>query len=182
MVRSTLLVLYSRKTLNLDLRLQKQLTIHSVVLSVLLASSSIGLLYPQVPALANGAAAASELFKIFDKSSLLDPLGNEGKVPEKCHGHLEAENVSFSYPSRPDTNVLNNISLNIPAGKTTAIVGASGSGKSTIIGLLERWYLPTSGRFLLDGMDVSMLNVKWLRSQMALVQQVRQLLSFLECI
>ncbi|EWY89125.1 hypothetical protein FOYG_10060 [Fusarium oxysporum NRRL 32931] len=146
-------------------------TVFTVVLSVLLASSSIGLLYPQVPALANGAAAASELFKIFDKSSLLDPLGNEGKVPEKCHGHLEAENVSFSYPSRPDTNVLNNISLNIPAGKTTAIVGASGSGKSTIIGLLERWYLPTSGRFLLDGMDVSMLNVKWLRSQMALVQQ-----------
>ncbi|KAF4441611.1 multidrug resistance [Fusarium acutatum] len=142
-----------------------------VVLSVLLASSSIGLLYPQVPALANGAAAASELFKIFDKPSSLDPLGNEGKVPESCHGHLEAEDVSFSYPSRPDTNVLNNISLNIPAGKTTAIVGASGSGKSTIIGLLERWYLPTSGRLLLDGMDVSMLNVKWLRSQMALVQQ-----------
>jgi ATP-binding cassette subfamily B (MDR/TAP) protein 1 len=142
----------------------------------LLASSSIGLLYPQVPALANGAAAASELFKIFDKPSSLDPLSGEGKVPENCHGHLEVENVSFSYPSRRDTKVLNNISLNIPAGKTTAIVGASGSGKSTIIGLLERWYLPASGRFLLDGMDVSMLNVKWLRSQMALVQQVRQLL------
>ncbi|KAG4278916.1 hypothetical protein FPRO04_06237 [Fusarium proliferatum] len=146
-------------------------TVFTVVLSVLLASSSIGLLYPQVPALANGAAAASELFKIFDKPSSLDPLGDEGKVPENCHGHLEAQNVSFSYPSRPDTSVLNNISLNIPAGKTTAIVGASGSGKSTIIGLLERWYLPTSGSFLLDGMDVSMLNVKWLRSQMALVQQ-----------
>ncbi|KAF9775832.1 hypothetical protein IL306_006037 [Fusarium sp. DS 682] len=146
-------------------------TVFTVVLSVLLASSSIGLLYPQVPALANGAAAASELFKIFDKPSLLDPLSDEGKVPETCQGHLEAENVSFSYPSRPDTQVLKDINLNIPAGKTTAIVGASGSGKSTVIGLLERWYLPSSGRFLLDGMDVSMLNVKWLRSQMALVQQ-----------
>ncbi|KAF4438417.1 hypothetical protein F53441_12805 [Fusarium austroafricanum] len=146
-------------------------TVFTVVLSVLLASSSIGLLYPQVPALANGAAAASELFKIFDKPSSLDPLSDEGKVPETCVGHLEVENVSFSYPSRPDTQVLKNISLNIPAGKTTAFVGASGSGKSTIIGLLERWYLPSSGRFLLDGVDVSMLNVKWLRSQMALVQQ-----------
>ncbi|KAG8671709.1 hypothetical protein FPOAC1_004963 [Fusarium poae] len=146
-------------------------TIHSVVLSVLLASSSIGLLYPQIPALANGAAAASELFKIFDKPSLLDPLSNEGHVPESCNGHLQAENVSFSYPSRPDTQVLKGINLNIPAGKTTAFVGASGSGKSTIIGLLERWYVPSSGRLLLDGVDVSTLNVKWFRSQMALVQQ-----------
>ncbi|KAF5988022.1 major facilitator family transporter protein [Fusarium bulbicola] len=112
-------------------------TVFTVVLSVLLASSSIGLLYPQIPALANGAAAASDLFKIFDKPSSLDPLSNEGKVPENCHGHLEAEDVSFSYPSRPDINVLNNISLNIPAGKTTAIVGASGSGKSTIIVLFR---------------------------------------------
>jgi ATP-binding cassette subfamily B (MDR/TAP) protein 1 len=143
----------------------------SVVLSVLLASSSIGLLYPQVPALSNGAAAASEMFKIFDKPSLMDPLSSEGKIPESCHGHLEVENVSFSYPSRPDAKVLNNMTLNIPAGKTTAFVGASGSGKSTIIGLLERWYVPASGRFLLDGVDVSMINVKWLRSQMALVQQ-----------
>ncbi|KIL89524.1 hypothetical protein FAVG1_07104 [Fusarium avenaceum] len=146
-------------------------TVLTVVLSVLLASSSIGLLYPQVPALTNGAAAASEMFKIFDKPSLMDPLSSEGKIPESCHGHLEVENVSFSYPSRPDAKVLNNMTLNIPAGKTTAFVGASGSGKSTIIGLLERWYVPASGRFLLDGVDVSMINVKWLRSQMSLVQQ-----------
>ncbi|KAJ4259744.1 hypothetical protein NW762_007675 [Fusarium torreyae] len=146
-------------------------TVFTVVLSVLLASSSIGLLYPQVPALANGAAAASELFKIFDKPSSLDPLSNEGKVPSTCQGQLQVDDISFSYPSRPDTQVLKNLTLNIPAGKTTAFVGASGSGKSTIIGLLERWYIPSSGRLLLDGMDVSMLNVKWLRSQMALVQQ-----------
>lgn len=69
--------------------------------------------------------------------------------------------------------MLKDISLDIPAGKTTAFVGASGSGKSTIIGLLERWYLPSSGRLLLDGVDISTLNVKWFRSQMALVQQVR---------
>ncbi|KAL4721991.1 hypothetical protein ACLX1H_011185 [Fusarium chlamydosporum] len=146
-------------------------TVFTVVLAVLLASSSIGLLYPQIPALANGAAAAHELFKIFDKPSLLDPLSNEGYIPEKCHGHLQVENIEFSYPSRPDAQVLNGLSLDIPAGKTTAFVGASGSGKSTIIGLLERWYLPDSGRLLFDGVDVSTLNVKWYRSQMALVQQ-----------
>jgi ATP-binding cassette subfamily B (MDR/TAP) protein 1 len=68
--------------------------------------------------------------------------------------------------------VLKDISLDIPAGKTTAFVGASGSGKSTIIGLLQRWYMPDSGRLLLDGIDVSTLNVRWFRSQMSLVQQV----------
>lgn len=68
--------------------------------------------------------------------------------------------------------MLKEISLDIPAGKTTAFVGASGSGKSTIIGLLQRWYMPTSGRLLLDGVDVSGLSVKWFRSQMSLVQQV----------
>ncbi|CAF3431738.1 unnamed protein product [Fusarium graminearum] len=146
-------------------------TVFTVVLSVLLASSSIGLLYPQIPALVNGAAAASELFQIFDKPSLLDPLSNEGQVPEACNGNIQVENISFSYPSRPNTQVLKDISLDIPAGKTTAFVGASGSGKSTIIGLLERWYLPSSGRLLLDGVDISTLNVKWFRSQMALVQQ-----------
>ncbi|KAH7185401.1 P-loop containing nucleoside triphosphate hydrolase protein [Fusarium flagelliforme] len=146
-------------------------TVFTVVLSALLASSSIGLLYPQIPALTNGAAAASEMFKIFDKPSLLDPLSDEGTVPETCHGHLQAENLSFSYPSRPDAQVLKDISLDIPAGKTTAFVGASGSGKSTIIGLLQRWYMPDSGRLLLDGMDVSTLNVRWFRSQMSLVQQ-----------
>jgi ATP-binding cassette subfamily B (MDR/TAP) protein 1 len=50
------------------------------------------------------------------------------------------ENVNFAYPIRPDVKVLDNLSLRFPAGKLTAIVGASGSGKSTIVGLLERWY------------------------------------------
>ncbi|KAJ3533044.1 hypothetical protein NM208_g8157 [Fusarium decemcellulare] len=146
-------------------------TVLTVVLSVLMATISVALIYPQIPSIANAAAAASELFKIFDKPSLLDPLSEEGKKPETCHGHIELENVSFSYPSRPTAKVLQNLSLTLPAGKTTAIVGASGSGKSTMIGLLERWYNPTSGRLLIDGTDITQLNVKWLRTEIALVQQ-----------
>lgn len=145
---------------------------HSVVLAVVLASSSISLLYPQIPFIAGGAAAASELFKTLDKPSLLDPLSMEGEAPADCQGQIELDNICFSYPSRPNTQVLKSLSLSIPAGKTTAFVGASGCGKSTVIGLLERWYNPSTGRILLDGTDISTLNVKWLRSQMALVQQV----------
>ncbi|KAF4979221.1 hypothetical protein FZEAL_4530 [Fusarium zealandicum] len=145
--------------------------IFTVILCVLLASSSVSIMYPQIAAMANAAAAASELFKTFDKPSLLDPLSSTGEVPATCQGNIQVDNICFSYPSRPTAQVLRNISLTMPAGKTTAIVGASGSGKSTIIGLLERWYQPSSGHILLDGKDISTLNVKWLRTQLALVQQ-----------
>ncbi|KAM5346966.1 hypothetical protein ACJ41O_009971 [Fusarium nematophilum] len=143
----------------------------SVVLSVVLASSSVGLLFPQIPAIVNAAAAASELFAVFDKPSCLDPLSGAGETPALCNGRIQLENVCFSYPSRPTTQVLRNLGITIPAGKTTAIVGASGSGKSTVVGLLEPWYVPSEGRILLDGREVALLNVKWLRTQMALIQQ-----------
>lgn len=71
--------------------------------------------------------------------------------------------------------VINDLCLNIPAGKTTAIVGASGSGKSTIVGLIERFYEPIGGKILIDGHDTSQLNLTWMRQQIALVnQEVRQ--------
>jgi ATP-binding cassette subfamily B (MDR/TAP) protein 1 len=66
---------------------------------------------------------------------------------------------------------MENVNLAISAGKTTALVGASGSGKSTIIGLVERFYEPVSGRVLLDGHDVRTLNIRWLRQHMSLVSQ-----------
>lgn len=66
---------------------------------------------------------------------------------------------------------MDNFSLIFPAGKTTAIVGASGSGKSTIIGLIERFYEPVSGKILIDGHNIDTLNLRWIRQQMALVSQ-----------
>ncbi|KAJ0319914.1 hypothetical protein Brms1b_003506 [Colletotrichum noveboracense] len=77
----------------------------------------------------------------------------------------------FTYPTRPDTRVLEDYSLSIPAGKVTALVGSSGSGKSTIIGLLERWYDPASGSISLDGINIRDLSLGWLRTTMRLVQQ-----------
>lgn len=74
--------------------------------------------------------------------------------------HQDVSHVSFSYPTRPGVAVLNDFSLHIPAGKVTALVGASGSGKSTIIGLLERWYNPVSGTVKLDGQPIDRLNLQ----------------------
>lgn len=139
---------------------------------------SISLLAPQITALTNAAAAAAEILEIMDKPSLLDPLSDEGAKPDQCIGQIEVCNVGFAYPSRPTAQVLHNFTVSIPAGKKTALVGASGSGKSTIIGLLERWYQPSSGSIQLDGMEVSDYNTKWLRTRIRLVQQVCPMISF----
>ncbi|KAL4911945.1 P-loop containing nucleoside triphosphate hydrolase protein [Aspergillus aurantiobrunneus] len=145
--------------------------VFTVVLCTVIASTSINLFFPQIPAVTGAIAAAAEFFRIMDKPSLLDPLADAGLKPGECIGTIGVENVSFAYPSRPTTKVLQDISLSIPAGKTTALVGASGSGKSTMVGLLERWYEPTAGCITVDGTDITKLNTKWLRSQISVVQQ-----------
>lgn len=144
-------------------------TVFTVILSVTLGATSTLLFMPQIEAITNAASAASELFEIIDKPSLLDPLGTEGLKGE-CIGQIEIRNLDFSYPTRT-AKILENFNISIPAGKRTALVGPSGSGKSTLVGLLERWYHPTSGQILLDGHDISEYNVQWLRTNCRLVQQ-----------
>ena len=91
-------------------------------------------------------------------------------------GGFEFQNVTFSYPSRPEVTVLDQISLSIPANKHTALVGLSGSGKSTIAGLVTRLYDPLDGQVLFDGHDLREVNVRDLRSFLSLVQQEPSLL------
>jgi len=137
----------------------------------MLAATSISGLAFQIQALTSASAAASGLFRILDKPSELDPLDESGMQNTSCDGHIELDNLTFAYPSRPGASVLKNLTLSIPAGKTTAIVGASGCGKSTIVALLERWYNPDKGSITLDGVNIAEYNIKWLRSQIRLVQQ-----------
>jgi ATP-binding cassette subfamily B (MDR/TAP) protein 1 len=91
--------------------------------------------------------------------------------PEKVEGELKLENVVFAYPSRPTVQVVKGLDITFRAGKTAALVGASGSGKSTIISLVERFYDPLSGAVKLDGHNLKDLNLKWLRTQVGLVSQ-----------
>jgi len=74
-------------------------------------------------------------------------------------GDIELEGVSFYYPTRPDSKVLTNLSCKFPQGKTTAIVGTSGAGKSSIAQMIERFYMPSEGRVLVDGKDLADLNL-----------------------
>ncbi|KIX98883.1 uncharacterized protein Z520_05344 [Fonsecaea multimorphosa CBS 102226] len=145
--------------------------VFTVVLSVTIAATAVSSIAPQMQAITNASSAASELFSVVDKPSLLDPLNPAGVQPSSCGGHIEITGLEFAYPSRPAAQVLRGLTISIPAGKTTALVGASGCGKSTLVGLLERWYLPTAGHITLDGIELDEYNVKWLRSQIRLVQQ-----------
>lgn len=135
---------------------------------------------PQIIQLTKAASAAGEMFEIIDREPDINALSEEGKTPHVCTGNVEFCNVSFSYPSRPDVPVLQALNLSIPANKTTALVGSSGSGKSTVTGLLERWYDPISGKITLDGLDIRELNLQWLRTNIRIVQQVRRPESYLK--
>ncbi|KAK5206376.1 hypothetical protein LTR41_007814 [Exophiala xenobiotica] len=111
------------------------------------------------------------------QSSIDATTDDDGIHLENVNGAFELKRVSFRYPSRPDTVILQELNLDIPAGKHTAIVGMSGSGKSTIAGLLTRLYDPTDGQILLDGQDLRTLNARQLRSHIGLVQQEPSLLN-----
>ena len=86
-------------------------------------------------------------------------------------GFLQLQSTKFSYPSRPAITVLDDLDISIKPGQTIAFVGPSGSGKSTIVSLVERFYDPTNGCVLLDGVDIRHLNIAWLRRQISLVSQ-----------
>jgi ATP-binding cassette subfamily B (MDR/TAP) protein 1 len=93
----------------------------------------------------------------------------EGLKPsEENHGKIELKDVVFAYPSRPDLIVYDCLNLTIESGTHVALVGASGSGKSTVVSLLLRHYDPCGGQILLDGRDYRDLNVRWLRSKIGL--------------
>ncbi|WKT52789.1 AAA ATPase domain [Fusarium oxysporum f. sp. vasinfectum] len=145
--------------------------VFTVLMSIIVAVSSITAISPSMIDFTRAAASANELFKLIDRKSSIDPFDASGETPPTVLGHITVDDIIFSYPSRPDTKVLDGFSLDFPAGKSTALVGASGSGKSTIVALLERWYNPSSGSIKLDGRPIESLNLQWLRQQIRIVQQ-----------
>ncbi|KAK4164053.1 P-loop containing nucleoside triphosphate hydrolase protein [Cladorrhinum sp. PSN259] len=145
--------------------------VFTVLLSVVIAALNITMLAPYAIDFARSASAAGQLFKLIDRASAIDPFDESGEQPKEVTGLVELEDITFSYPTRPGVTVLENFSLQIPAGKVTALVGQSGSGKSTIVGLIERWYNPASGTLKLDGRPIDKLNLNWLRKNVRLVQQ-----------
>ena len=86
-------------------------------------------------------------------------------------GAVTVRDVQFSYPARPDIQVLKGLSLSLSSGKTLALVGPSGCGKSTVVSLIERFYDPSAGSLTFESFDLRDLNLQWLRSQIGIVSQ-----------
>jgi ATP-binding cassette, subfamily B (MDR/TAP), member 1 len=104
---------------------------------------SIYHLYNPIMQITRAAAASTKILAIID-SKIPDSSGLNGNSVPVSGQDIIFQNVTFAYPTRPDTTILNKLNVTFEAGKTTAIVGPSGSGKSTIVGLLEKWYEPMS--------------------------------------
>nr|XP_043633551.1 ABC transporter B family member 15-like [Erigeron canadensis] len=121
--------------------------------------------------LAKGSDAVQSVFAVLDRYTMVDPEDPAGTKPDIVTGHVEICDVEFAYPARPDIRIFNGFSINIEVGKSTALVGQSGSGKSTIIGLIERFYDPIRGVVKVDGRDIRLYHLRTLRKFIALVSQ-----------
>ncbi|GAB9477034.1 Multidrug resistance protein abc superfamily, partial [Globisporangium polare] len=105
---------------------------------VLMGSFSLAQINPSISAVAEARGAAAALYKILDTISVVDASKDDGIIPDSCAGRIQAIDINFTYPSRPDAQILKNYSVTVESGQTVAFVGASGGGKSTLIALLER--------------------------------------------
>ncbi|KAJ4295558.1 hypothetical protein N0V90_007571 [Kalmusia sp. IMI 367209] len=131
---------------------------------------------PLLPIFGSAVSAFERLRKDIEHQPAIAGTSESGEKPDDIRGSVDFKNVSFTYPSRPDHPVLDNVSFHCEAGKLTAIVGLSGSGKSTIASLITRFYDPQSGTITLDDYDLKNLNVKELRGHISLVPQEPSLL------
>lgn len=122
--------------------------------------------------ISKGASAIQAVFAILDRKTEIDPDNRWGlEIKRRIKGRVEFKTVFFAYPTRPEQMILKGLSLRIDAGKTVALVGQSGSGKSTIIGLIERFYDPMKGSVFVDEQDIKNYNLRMLRAHVALVSQ-----------
>ena len=156
--------------LTVYLVLDQQMTIGAIMLHILLfnnVSAPIRQLHRIYDDMNDAMIYAEGYFEILNADDQTEPNGTF--VEENIKGKFELKNVDFTYPN--GTKALQNINMTIENGKTTALVGLSGAGKSTIINLLCKFYLPDSGKILLDEVDLDDFNNTSLRNDIGLVLQ-----------
>ncbi|POP78979.1 ABC transporter transmembrane domain-containing protein [Pseudomonas syringae] len=142
------------------------------VFYALMVGMAFGTLSEVIGDLQRAAGAAERIGELLQaRSEISVPTTDLQSLPQRISGRLALENVTFAYPSRPERNALDDLTLSIEPGETLALVGPSGAGKSTILDLLLRFYDPIQGRILIEGVPIAQLDPHDLRRCFALVSQ-----------
>ncbi|AQK44050.1 ABC transporter B family member 19 [Zea mays] len=142
-----------------------------VFVVLVITANSVAETVSLAPEIVRGGESIRSVFSVLNSRTRIDPDDPDAEQVESVRGEIDFRHVDFAYPTRPDVMVFKDLSLRIRAGQSQALVGASGSGKSTVIALVERFYDPLAGKVMIDGKDIRRLNLKSLRLRIGLVQQ-----------
>uniref|UniRef100_A0A158R4T0 ABC transporter domain-containing protein n=1 Tax=Syphacia muris TaxID=451379 RepID=A0A158R4T0_9BILA len=145
--------------------------VFTAMFAMLLGAYFLGLVSPHLMVLLNARVAAGVIYDTIDRTPPIDVYSTAGKTPKSIEGRVVFRDVHFRYPTRKNVKILNGLNLVIEPGQTVALVGHSGCGKSTSVGLLTRLYEPESGSVTIDGIDVREFNISYLRNVIGIVQQ-----------
>ena len=143
----------------------------TVFTAIVIGSSGLGRIFSTVPDLKNARDAGVNILRLMKRQPLIDIESKEGLPADNLQGSISFQNVVFKYPTRPDITVLNGLDLQVKPGQFVALVGESGCGKSTTVGLLSRFYDVTGGKLFIDNQPISAYNLKSFRQKVGLVSQ-----------
>uniref|UniRef100_A0A8C3JX63 Bile salt export pump n=1 Tax=Calidris pygmaea TaxID=425635 RepID=A0A8C3JX63_9CHAR len=142
-----------------------------VISAVVTSGTALGRASSYTPNYAKAKTSAARFFQLVDRLPKISVYSEKGEKWDDFKGSIEFHNCKFTYPSRPDIQVLKGLTVAVKPGQTLAFVGSSGCGKSTSVQLLERFYDPDTGSVLIDGHDTTKTNVQFLRSKIGIVSQ-----------
>lgn len=146
--------------------------VSKIFLILVLSSFSVGQLAGLAPDTSGAPAAIAGILSILKRRPTINEDATKRRtIKDGRPIDVDLKNVTFAYPSRPGVTVLNGFSMRVKAGSTTAVVGASGGGKSTVVWLVQRFYDPVDGKVMVGSIDVRELDLKWLRGECAMVGQ-----------
>ncbi|KAL7676230.1 hypothetical protein ACOME3_002486 [Neoechinorhynchus agilis] len=138
---------------------------------LMFAAMGVGQIQAMAPDQGKATAAAVKVHKVLSRKPEIDSMSTDGIEIDHFNGDIKFQNVDFEYPTREGVPVLRSMNIHIPSSRSIALVGSSGSGKSTVLQLLERYYDPVNGNILIDGHNLRDLNIKSYRKKLGFVGQ-----------
>ena len=146
-------------------------TLSQFLIYAILAASSLGQLSEVWGEIQLAAGAAERISELLDETPAIAAPAHPVALPQPPLAEIAVENVSFSYPTRPDAKAMENVSFRVASGETVAIVGPSGAGKTTVFALIQRFFDPQQGVIKVDGVDVRLADPQAVRGRIAVVPQ-----------